>query len=77
MTLEDNPKSKCTIEDLPDEVLEFILSLIPPYKDLHDCLMVSKRWRRCVLSMCFPLNHASKINPGKEFLCLRLQYHTN
>lgn len=38
------------IEDLPDEVLEFILSLIPPYKDLHDCLAVSKRWKRCVLS---------------------------
>jgi F-box protein 42 len=39
------------IEDLPDEVLEFILSLIPPYKDLHDCMQVSKRWRRCVLNV--------------------------
>ncbi|XP_056648886.1 F-box only protein 42 [Diorhabda carinulata] len=39
------------IESLPDEVLEFILSLIPPYKDLHDCMLVSKRWRRCVLNV--------------------------
>lgn len=44
-------KNIIEIEDLPDEVLEFILSLIPPYKDLHDCMQVSKRWRRCVLSM--------------------------
>uniref|UniRef100_A0A6P7FJY5 F-box only protein 42 n=1 Tax=Diabrotica virgifera virgifera TaxID=50390 RepID=A0A6P7FJY5_DIAVI len=36
---------------LPDEVLEFILSLIPPYNDLHDCMRVSKRWRRCVLNV--------------------------
>ncbi|KYB27517.1 F-box only protein 42 [Tribolium castaneum] len=44
-------KSPAQIEDLPDEVLEFILSLIPPYKDLHDCMQVSKRWRRCVLNV--------------------------
>lgn len=51
MTLEACNKNVCTIEDLPEEVLEFILSLIPPYKDLHDCLQVSKRWRRCVLNV--------------------------
>ncbi|XP_018572049.1 F-box only protein 42 [Anoplophora glabripennis] len=39
------------VDSLPDEVLEFILSLIPPYKDLHDCMQVSKRWRRCVLNV--------------------------
>nr|CAI5823340.1 unnamed protein product [Callosobruchus analis] len=39
------------IESLPDEVLEYILSLIPPYKDLHHCMVVSKRWRRCVLNV--------------------------
>lgn len=38
------------MDDLPEEVLEFILSLISPYKDLHDCMLVSKKWRRCVLS---------------------------
>lgn len=51
MTLQQSEKNTCTMEDLPEEVLEFILSLIPPYKDLHDCLLVSKRWRRCVLNV--------------------------
>lgn len=41
------------MDNLPDEVLEFILSFIPPYEDLHDCMQVSKRWRRCVLSEDF------------------------
>ncbi|XP_018332759.1 F-box only protein 42 [Agrilus planipennis] len=44
-------KKMCTVEDLPDEVLEFILSLIPPYKDLHQCMLVSKRWRKCVCNV--------------------------
>ncbi|CAG9864308.1 unnamed protein product [Phyllotreta striolata] len=39
------------MDSLPDEVLEFILSLLPPYKDLHDCMSVNKRWRRCVLNV--------------------------
>lgn len=39
------------IEDLPDEVLEFILGFLPPYKDIHDCMTVCKRWRRCVLNV--------------------------
>lgn len=39
------------IEDLPDEVLEFILGFLPPYKDVHDCMTVCKRWRRCVLNV--------------------------
>lgn len=29
---------------LPDEILEFILSYLPPYKDLESCCLVSKRW---------------------------------
>lgn len=48
-------KKVYTINDLPDEVLEFILGLIPPYKDIHDCMLVSKRWRSCVLSEYSPL----------------------
>ncbi|XP_048512597.1 F-box only protein 42 isoform X2 [Athalia rosae] len=36
----------CKIDDLPDEILEYILSLIPPYKDLQECTLVSKRWYR-------------------------------
>ncbi|XP_014205056.1 F-box only protein 42 [Copidosoma floridanum] len=35
---------QCHINDLPDEILEYILSLVPPYKDLQECRYVSKRW---------------------------------
>ncbi|EFN83938.1 F-box only protein 42 [Harpegnathos saltator] len=37
---------RCKIDDLPDELLEYILSLVPPYKDLEACKFVCKRWRR-------------------------------
>ncbi|XP_012525965.1 F-box only protein 42 isoform X2 [Monomorium pharaonis] len=37
---------QCKINDLPDELLEYILSLIPPYKDLQECRLVCKRWYR-------------------------------
>uniref|UniRef100_A0A1B0CLQ5 Putative f-box only protein 42 n=1 Tax=Lutzomyia longipalpis TaxID=7200 RepID=A0A1B0CLQ5_LUTLO len=33
-----------TINDLPDEVLEFIINLLPPYKDVESCRLVCKRW---------------------------------
>ncbi|XP_039764364.1 F-box only protein 42 [Pararge aegeria] len=36
-----------TIEDLPDEVLEFILGFLPPYKDLQNCMSVCRRWCNC------------------------------
>lgn len=39
-----------SINDLPDEVLEYVLSLIPPYKDLEDCMLVCKRWHRTAIS---------------------------
>lgn len=39
---------QCRIDDLPDELLEYILSLIPPYKDLRQCKLVSKRWCRAI-----------------------------
>ncbi|XP_014230303.1 F-box only protein 42 isoform X1 [Trichogramma pretiosum] len=35
---------QCQIHDLPDEVLEYILSLIPPYTYLQRCMFVCKRW---------------------------------
>lgn len=37
---------QCKIDDLPDELLEYILGLIPPYKDLQECKVVCKRWYR-------------------------------
>lgn len=41
------------IDDLPDEILEYILTLIPPYKDLQECMFVSKRWFQATKSKSF------------------------
>ncbi|KAK0073487.1 hypothetical protein PV325_009641 [Microctonus aethiopoides] len=38
----------CYINSLPDEILEYILNLIPPYKDLTLCTVVCKRWYHAV-----------------------------
>lgn len=40
---------KCVINDLPDEVLGYILGLLRPYKDLKECMLVCKRWNRIAL----------------------------
>lgn len=40
---------KCHINDFPDEILEFILSLLRPYKDLKTCMLVCKRWNKTAL----------------------------
>jgi len=37
-----------TIEDLPDEVLDYILALVSTYGDLRSCHLVSRRWRDAV-----------------------------
>ncbi|XP_041973103.1 F-box only protein 42 [Aricia agestis] len=38
---------RASVENLPDEVLEFILGFLPPYKDLQNCMSVCKRWCNC------------------------------
>lgn len=43
------------IDDLPDDVLEFILTHLPPYDDFENCKVVSTRWNGIVKSM-FLLN---------------------
>lgn len=52
-----------TIYDLPDEILEYILSLVSPYEDLHSCMSVSKQWKKYVksklLSKVFSFNNIS------------------
>lgn len=40
-----------SINDLPNEILEYILCLLPPYKDLENCMVVCKRWHKIVQSM--------------------------
>ncbi|GAB0090730.1 uncharacterized protein DMENIID0001_054860 [Sergentomyia squamirostris] len=42
-----------TINSLPDEVLEFILDLLPPYKDLENCQLVAKHWAELVRNVRF------------------------
>ncbi|XP_071043273.1 F-box only protein 42 isoform X2 [Parasteatoda tepidariorum] len=37
-----------TIEDLPDPIIEYILSYLSPYKDLKECMQVNKAWYRYV-----------------------------
>jgi len=39
------------METLPEEILEFILSLIPPYADLKNCMLVNKRWNRAATNV--------------------------
>lgn len=38
------------INELPDEVLEFIMSHLPPYNDLDECSLVCRRWANVVHS---------------------------
>jgi len=55
-------KFESTVDDLPDEVLEYILSLVSPYKDLQECSLVCKRWHRSVKNV---IRHAQKnLNRG-------------
>lgn len=39
-----------SVNDLPDEVLEFIFGHLPPYRDLESCALVCKRWTNIVRS---------------------------
>ena len=39
------------INDLPEVVLEFILSHLSQYKDSFDCRLVCKRWKQAVDGM--------------------------
>ncbi|KAK9496535.1 hypothetical protein O3M35_013195 [Rhynocoris fuscipes] len=41
-------QSKACINDLPNEILEHIIGLLPPYKDFKNCMLVCKRWHRNV-----------------------------
>lgn len=54
------------INDLPDEILEFIFGHMPPYKDLESCALVCKRWTTIVRSECtieqFPISNSNLIS---------------
>ena len=40
----DNDPMATSIESLPDEVLEHILSLLSPYSDLENCALTCSRY---------------------------------
>jgi F-box protein 42 len=42
-----------TINHLPNEVIEFILGLLAPYKDLKNSSLVCHRWNELVKSKSF------------------------
>jgi len=44
---EDDNEEEGSIENLPDEILEYIFSLISPYSDLDSCSQVCSRWLHC------------------------------
>ncbi|XP_035230023.1 F-box only protein 42-like [Stegodyphus dumicola] len=41
-------KMPATIEDLPDPIIEYILSYLSPYRDLKQCMQVNRAWYRYV-----------------------------
>ena len=40
-----------TIDDLPEEIMEYILSKISPYRDLKSSMLVCRRWYRLASGM--------------------------
>ncbi|XP_037807941.1 uncharacterized protein LOC119601217 [Lucilia sericata] len=65
---ESNGKLLYHINMLPDEMLEFILTYLPPYKDLENCSLVCKRWQDIVKNLI----RRSRINLHKGLQDFRL-----
>ncbi len=38
--------STLTIDNVPDEILEYIFYLLPPYEDIRCCMSVNKKWNQ-------------------------------
>ncbi|XP_017077211.1 F-box only protein 42 [Drosophila eugracilis] len=55
---------------LPDEILEFIFSYLPPYGDLEHCSLVCKRWHAIVKNLV----RRSKLNLEKGLTDFRLRW---
>lgn len=58
------------IEELPDEIIEFIFTYLPPYADLQGCRLVSKRWNSIVKDVI----RRSKMNLQKGLNDFRLRW---
>ncbi|XP_016968043.1 F-box only protein 42 [Drosophila biarmipes] len=55
---------------LPDEILEFIFTYLPPYGDLEHCSLVCKRWHAIVKNLV----RRSKLNLEKGLTDFRLRW---
>uniref|UniRef100_A0A5S6QJ80 F-box domain-containing protein n=1 Tax=Trichuris muris TaxID=70415 RepID=A0A5S6QJ80_TRIMR len=58
-----------TIDDVPDDVLEHILSFLSPYADLDACMYVCKRWYRTVKRSCEKLQLKFRQLRSLEWVC--------
>ncbi|CAD7011270.1 unnamed protein product [Ceratitis capitata] len=58
------------LDSLPEEILEFILTYLPPYRDLECCRLVCKRWNAVVKNLI----RRSKLNLHKGLIEYRLRW---
>ncbi|KAH8400810.1 hypothetical protein KR009_001075 [Drosophila setifemur] len=62
--------SDANLNQLPDEILEFIFTYLPPYGDLEHCSLVCKRWHAIVKNLV----RRSQINLEKGLTDFRLRW---
>ncbi|ALC41771.1 CG6758 [Drosophila busckii] len=59
-----------SLNELPDEILEFIFTYLPPYGDLEHCSLVCKRWQLIVKNLV----RRSQMNLEKALSDFRLRW---
>lgn len=64
------------INEFPDEILEFIMGHLPPYKDLQNCKLVCKRWHQIVHSKQRKIFLFRLFDIKKNHLPLGVKRHT-
>ncbi|XP_017148496.1 F-box only protein 42 isoform X3 [Drosophila miranda] len=65
-----SPLCYASLNVLPDEILEFIFTYLPPYGDLEHCSIVCKRWHGIVKNLV----RRSKFNLEKGLTDFRLRW---
>ncbi|XP_068145801.1 F-box only protein 42 [Drosophila tropicalis] len=63
-------ESNVNLNYLPDEILEFIFTYLPPYGDLEHCSLVCKRWQAIVKNLV----RRAKLNLEKGLSDFRLRW---
>ncbi|EDW60221.1 F-box only protein 42 [Drosophila virilis] len=64
------PPPAVSLNVLPDEILEFIFTYLPPYGDLEHCSLVCKRWQLIVKNLV----RRSQLNLEKGLADFRLRW---